>query len=147
MIIRWLAACVLGACAISCSSSTTDSGGGTPTTTPDAGATGCAKGAFVAVAANHTNNPHTLTIPAADFAATGDKHYRLSKGGGNLHDHAVDLTSDQMAQIKSGTQVQLASGPGENGTGGTGTGGGGGGGGGGGSNNVNPHQLTVSCIQ
>lgn len=67
------------------------------------------------------NHGHALAIPAADFASGTDHTYSIM--GTADHDHELTLTAAQLAQIFSGSQVQVTSG----------------------ETNIHTHLVTAAC--
>jgi hypothetical protein len=68
---------------------------------PPTAASGCTSVNFSA------NHGHALTIPRADLDSTTAKTYSIQ--GAGLHDHLVTLSPAQLAQLKAGQVVSVAS--------------------------------------
>ncbi|HVY36362.1 MAG TPA: hypothetical protein VHM31_00450 [Polyangia bacterium] len=102
-----------GLAAAACSSSGTSGGtGGTTGTGPTTGSGGTTGAACTdplpeTQVADSTGHTHTVTIPASDLNASTDQMVDTSVAFG--HSHAVTLTAANLAAIKAGGQVTVAS--------------------------------------
>jgi hypothetical protein len=80
------------------SGSSTGGGYGNPMPQGGCGASG------TQIADNHS---HQLVIPSADLTSTTSKSYSIM--GGAMHDHTVNFTAAQLAQLMAGQAVGVTS--------------------------------------